>query len=228
MPPVIALSGITKSYQTGEETFQALAGVDLTVEPGEFVAIMGPSGSGKSTLLSIIGCLDNPTSGRYQLDGHDVAGLSEDQLSRIRNQKIGFVFQAFHLLPRLSVAENVETPLLYAGLAARERKDRVARALAQVGLSEKADREPNQLSGGQRQRVAIARALVTRPSLILADEPTGNLDSKTGKEVLSLIQELHRGGSTIVLVTHDPTVAAIAERTIEVRDGRIVGQEVAV
>jgi putative ABC transport system ATP-binding protein len=222
MPPVIALRDITKTYQTGEETFQALAGVDLTVEPGEFVAIMGPSGSGKSTLLSIIGCLDNPTSGHYQLDGRDVAGLSEDQLSRIRNQKIGFVFQAFHLLPRLSVAENVETPLLYAGLPAKERKRRVARALEQVGLTQKADREPNQLSGGQRQRVAIARALVTQPSLILADEPTGNLDSRTGKEVLALIQDLHRAGSTIVLVTHDPGVAATAERTIEVRDGLIV------
>ncbi|MDF2631375.1 MAG: macB 9 [Symbiobacteriaceae bacterium] len=227
MPPVITLRGITKTYQTGEETLHALAGVDLTVEPGEFVAIVGPSGSGKSTLLSILGCLDNPTSGEYRLDGANVAGLSEDQLSRIRNQKIGFVFQAFHLLPRLTVAENVETPLLYAGLPAKERKQRVAQALARVGLTQKADREPNQLSGGQRQRVAIARALVTRPSLMLADEPTGNLDSRTGREVLALLQELHKAGSTIVLVTHDPAIAATAERTIEVRDGLIVRQEVA-
>lgn len=227
MPPVIALSSITKSYQIGEESFQALTDVDLTIEQGEFVAIIGPSGSGKSTLLSIIGCLDSPTSGEYQLDGQNVARLSEDQLSQIRNAKIGFVFQAFHLLPRLSVAENVETPLLYAGLPAKERQGRVARALDQVGLSEKAKRQPNELSGGQRQRVAIARALVTKPSLILADEPTGNLDSKTGREVLSLIQGLHKSGSTIVLVTHDPAVAATAERVIEVRDGRIVQREVA-
>ena len=225
MEPVIALRSIAKAYQAGDETVNALLDIHLTVERGDFIALMGPSGSGKSTLLSILGCLDNPTTGAYLLDGEDVAALSEDALATIRNRKIGFVFQSFHLLPRLSVAENVETPLLYAGVPARERARRVAQALEQVGLTHKATKQPNQLSGGQRQRVAIARALVTRPSLILADEPTGNLDSKTGQEVLALIRELHQSGSTIVLVTHDPAVAATAQRVVELLDGRIVAGE---
>jgi putative ABC transport system ATP-binding protein len=219
---IIELRSICKTYQTGGETVHALADANLKVEQGEFVAIVGPSGSGKSTLLSILGCLDVPTSGEYLLEGQNVAKLSENRLAQIRNQKIGFVFQSFNLLPRMSIWENVETPLLYAGVGAAERKERVAKALSQVGLLERAKHQPNEISGGQRQRVAIARALVTQPSLILADEPTGNLDSKTGAEILALMKELHRQGSTIVLVTHDPSVAAQAERTVQVRDGRVI------
>lgn len=225
MQAVVSLRGISKAYQTGDETVHALSDVNLTVEQGEFVALIGPSGSGKSTLLSILGCLDNPTAGEYLLDGQEVARLSEDALSGIRNRKIGFIFQAFHLLPRLSVAENVETPLLYAGLKAAERAARVTQALAQVGLTHKANKQPNQLSGGQAQRVAIARALVTRPSLILADEPTGNLDSKTGQEVLALIKALHQSGTTIILVTHDPSVSTTAQRVVEVLDGKVYERE---
>jgi putative ABC transport system ATP-binding protein len=218
---VIELRSICKTYQTGDETVHALVDANLKVEQGEFVAIVGPSGSGKSTLLSILGCLDVPTSGSYLLEGQDVAQLSETKLAQIRNQKIGFVFQSFNLLPRMTIWENVETPLLYAGMGAAERKARVTEALGQVGLLERAKHHPNQISGGQRQRVAIARALVTKPAMILADEPTGNLDSKTGAEIMKLIQELNRGGATIVLVTHDNAIAAQAGRTIQVRDGRV-------
>lgn len=218
---VIELDSICKSYQTGDERVDALVDANLKVEQGEFVAIVGPSGSGKSTLLSILGCLDVPTSGSYLLEGQDVAKLSETKLAQIRNQKIGFVFQSFNLLPRMTVWENVETPLLYAGMGAAQRKERVEEALSQVGLLERAKHHSNQISGGQRQRVAIARALVTKPAMILADEPTGNLDSKTGAEIMSLIKELNAGGATIVLVTHDNGLAAQAGRTIQVRDGRV-------
>lgn len=222
---LIRLSGITKTYMTGEHITYALAGVDLEIARGEFVAVTGPSGSGKSTLLSILGCLDVPTAGRYELDGSDVSRLSEDRLATIRNEKIGFVFQSFNLLARTTAFENVEAPLLYAGLSGRERAERVKAALAQVGLSDRSHHHPNQLSGGQRQRVAIARALVTRPPLILADEPTGNLDSRTGTEILALIQSLHQQGSTGIMVTHDANVAAAAQRHIHVRDGLIARYE---
>jgi putative ABC transport system ATP-binding protein len=218
---VIELRSICKSYQTGDETVHALVDANLMVEQGEFVAIVGPSGSGKSTLLSILGCLDVPTSGSYLLEGQDVAKLSETKLAQIRNQKIGFVFQSFNLLPRMTIWENVETPLLYAGMVAADRKGRVEEALRQVGLLERAKHYSNQISGGQRQRVAIARALVTRPSMILADEPTGNLDSRTGTEIMSLVKDLNAGGATIVLVTHDSSLAAEAGRLIQVRDGRV-------
>lgn len=218
---VIDLRAICKSYQTGDETVHALVDANLKVEQGEFVAIVGPSGSGKSTLLSILGCLDVPTSGSYLLEGQDVAKLSETKLAQIRNQKIGFVFQSFNLLPRMTIWENVETPLLYAGMGAAERKGRVEEALRQVGLLDRAKHHSNQISGGQRQRVAIARALVTKPSMILADEPTGNLDSKTGAEIMGLIKRLNADGATIVLVTHDNSLAAEAGRTIQVRDGRV-------
>lgn len=218
---VIELDSICKSYQTGDERVDALVDANLKVEQGEFVAIVGPSGSGKSTLLSILGCLDVPTSGSYLLEGQDVAKLSETRLAQIRNQKIGFVFQSFNLLPRMTVWENVETPLLYAGMGGAQRKERVEEALSQVGLLSRAKHHSNQISGGQRQRVAIARALVTKPAMILADEPTGNLDSKTGTEIMSLIKELNAGGATIILVTHDNGLAAQAGRTIQVRDGRV-------
>jgi putative ABC transport system ATP-binding protein len=219
---VIYTEGLTKVYRTGKNEVTALAGVDLTIRPGELVAVMGTSGSGKSTLMNILGCLDEPTAGAYSLDGVRVDGLGRRALADIRNQKIGFVFQGFNLLPRTSAVENVEMPLLYdrTGRKKDVRKTAVA-ALERVGLGGRLDHQPSELSGGQQQRVAIARALVTEPALILADEPTGNLDTRTTIEVMSLFQELNAQGITIVLVTHEPEVARYAHRIVEVRDGRI-------
>ena len=206
----------------GSEEVRALRGVDLTVMRGEYVAIMGPSGSGKSTLMNLLGCLDTPTEGSYRLAGQEVSGLSDTETAFIRNQRIGFVFQTFHLLPRYTALDNVALPLRYAGVTAAERHDRARRALERVDLADRLDHRPNQLSGGQRQRVAIARALVNDPDLLLADEPTGNLDSKVGAEILALFDELHASGRTVVMVTHEPEVAARAERLIKVVDGSIV------
>jgi|ERR1051326_599981 putative ABC transport system ATP-binding protein len=220
--PLIHLSQITKTYDSGENEVQALRGVDAGIERGEFVSIIGPSGSGKSTLMHILGCLDSPTSGEYWLDGDDVAMLSARALAKIRNQKIGFVFQTFNLLPRATIWKNVELPLLYAGMGRSERRDRALEALKKVGLDKRAKHRPNELSGGQRQRVAIARALVNEPSLILADEPTGNLDTKTGSEIINIFEELAANNQTIVLVTHDPAIAARTQRCIKIVDGVIV------
>jgi putative ABC transport system ATP-binding protein len=226
---LIELSAVHKTYATDGGDVRALRGVTLTVEDGEFVALVGPSGSGKSTLMHLLGLLDRPTSGTYRFEGEDVSRLSRTALSALRNRKIGFVFQGSHLLPRQTAWENVAMPLLYAGLPARERKRRALELLARVGLTDRAHHRPNQLSGGQQQRVAIARALVNRPRLLLADEPTGNLDSATGAEILAEFQRLHRdGGLTVVLVTHDPTVAQTAERVVTLRDGQIVGDTTSV
>jgi putative ABC transport system ATP-binding protein len=222
MTPVIGIRDLHKVYDTGAVRVHALRGVSATVEPGDFVAIMGASGSGKSTLMNIIGCLDRPTSGQYLLDGIDVSGLSKDARADIRNQKIGFVFQGFNLLRRTTALENVELPLIYAGVPAAERVRRSREALAIVGLAYREDNHPSQLSGGQQQRVAIARALVNNPSLLLADEPTGNLDSRTSVEVMAVFQRLNReSGLTVVLVTHEPDIAQYASRVIVVRDGLI-------
>ena len=221
MPPLISVQDVTKVFQMGDVEVRALRGVSLDINAGEFVAIRGPSGSGKSTLMNIIGCLDRPTTGRYLLDGKDVAPLDRDALARIRNQRLGFVFQSFNLLPRTSALENVELPLLYGGVSRAERHRRAARALERVGLGDRLDHTPNRLSGGQQQRVAIARALVTEPKLILADEPTGNLDSRTSVEVMALFQELGTTGITIVLVTPEPDIATVGGRQIVVRDGHI-------
>ena len=215
---MIAVEQITKVYQMGETEVRALNGVSLKIDDGEWVAITGPSGSGKSTLMAIVGCLDSPTSGSYRLDGVDVAQMRDDQLAAVRNQKIGFVFQQFNLLARTSALENVELPLLYSDH--NHRRDRAKAALAAVGLQDRLGHRPNELSGGQQQRVAIARALVTEPSILLADEPTGNLDSKTGKEIMLLIGELHQTrGITVIFVTHDPAIAANAQRVIKISDG---------
>jgi putative ABC transport system ATP-binding protein len=219
--PIIQLSDITKTYGQGEMAVRALRGVSLNIESGDFVAVMGASGSGKSTLMNVIGCLDRPDSGHYALDGHDVAKMTPAQLADIRNQLLGFVFQSFNLLSRTSAQENVELPLVYAGVAAKERKARALEALARVGLAERAHHHPNQLSGGQQQRVAIARAIVTKPRVIVADEPTGALDSKTSVEIMHLFQELGATGITTVLVTHEPDVAAYAERLLVMRDGQL-------
>ena len=223
--PIIAAEGLTKDYHLGSHTVHALRGVSVTIEPGEFVAVMGPSGSGKSTFMNLLGCLDTPTAGRYVVDGEDVAGLSPDALARIRNAKIGFVFQQFNLLPRTSALENVELPLLYAGVSARERRARARARLAAVALADRESHQPSQLSGGQQQRVAIARALVNNPAVILADEPTGNLDSRTSVEVLTLLQRLNREGLTIVLVTHEADIAAYAGRILSFKDGRLRADE---
>ncbi len=228
--PVIAAAGaksllqledITKTYDSGENAVQALRGVDVRIERGEFVSIIGPSGSGKSTLMHILGCLDSPTTGQYWLDGDDVATLSPRALATIRNRKIGFVFQTFNLLPRATIWKNVELPLLYAGMSKDEREEKALGALERLGLANRAKHRPSELSGGQRQRVAIARALVNNPSLILADEPTGNLDSKTGSEIIRIFEELAASGQTILLVTHDPAIAARTHRRIRIVDGRI-------
>lgn len=221
MAPVIRTLGLTKVFGVNGNAVHALRGIDLEVARGEFVALVGPSGSGKSTLMAILGCLDSPTAGTYALDGQAVEGLSGGALARIRNEKVGFVFQTYNLLPRASVARNVELPMLYAGVPGRERRARSLELLEKVGIPEKADRLPSELSGGQRQRVAIARALANRPALLLADEPTGALDSKTGAEVLGLFQDLHRQGHTVLLVTHDPSIAALAGRRVELHDGLV-------
>ena len=210
-----------KTYKMGSELVHALQGLSVDVERGEFVAIMGPSGSGKSTLMNLIGCLDTPSRGTYLLNGHDVSQMEDDALARIRNREIGFVFQTFNLLPRASALQNVELPLIYSGVPAAERKVRAIEALGLVELEERMDHRPNELSGGQRQRVAIARALVNKPSIILADEPTGNLDSKTGVELMSVFSRLHREGNTIVLITHESDVASHAHRIISLRDGLV-------
>ncbi|MFC3495812.1 ABC transporter ATP-binding protein [Glycomyces rhizosphaerae] len=222
MSAVIALDQVTKRYGHGETLVHALRGVTLNVERGEYVAVMGASGSGKSTLMNILGLLDSPTSGSYLLDGVDAGTLDEDSQSLVRNRRIGFVFQSFNLIPRTTAAANVELPLVYAKIPKAERRRRVALALAQVGLEDRADHQPNQLSGGQQQRVAVARALVTSPSLLLADEPTGNLDSRSTADVLDLLDLLHAAGRTIVLITHEDEVAARAGRLIRLRDGDIV------
>ena len=222
---VIELKGIKKIYAAGDIQVVALGGVELHVAAGEFVSIMGPSGSGKSTMMNILGCLDTPSAGEYILDGTDVSKASGNQLAIIRNQKIGFVFQGFNLLPRTTALENVELPLLYAGLGAKERKERALLALESVGLAKRVHHRPKELSGGQQQRVAIARALVTRPAIILADEPTGNLDSRSSEEVMAIFQRVHQDGNTILIVTHEPDIAEYTRRIVRFRDGRIEGDE---
>jgi putative ABC transport system ATP-binding protein len=219
--PIIRIDGVHKYYDLGETKVHALRGIDLEVQPGEFVAIMGSSGSGKSTLMNLLGCLDKPTSGRYLLDGTDVAQLDKNALASIRNRNLGFVFQGFNLLSRTTALENVELPTLYARLPKEERLDRARKALEMVGLGERVEHFPSQLSGGQQQRVAIARALVNRPSILLADEPTGNLDSRTSVEIMQIFQELNEQGLTIMLVTHEPDIAQFAKRIVVFRDGKI-------
>jgi putative ABC transport system ATP-binding protein len=222
---VIVTEGLTKDYHLGPHVVHALRGVSVAVARGEFVAVMGPSGSGKSTFMNLLGCLDTPTDGRYLIEGEDVAGLGRDTLARIRSRKIGFVFQTFNLLPRVSALENVELPLVYAGLGARARRERARKRLAEVGLATRGHHHPAQLSGGQQQRVAIARALVNDPAVILADEPTGALDTRTSLEIMALMQRLNRDGMTIVVVTHEQDVAAHAGRILTFRDGRLIRDE---
>ena len=225
--PLIELRSVSRVYRRGAAEVPALDGVSLEVRDGEWVAVMGPSGSGKSTLLSILGCLDRPTRGEYLLDGRSVADLDDTRLSALRNRAIGFVFQSFHLIPQLTVLENVETPLLYGAVPEGEWRERAERCLDRVGLRHRADHRPSELSGGEAQRTAVARALVTEPRLLLADEPTGNLDTQTGREIAALLEGLHREGRTIVLVTHDEAMARQAERMVRLRDGRVVSAEAA-
>jgi putative ABC transport system ATP-binding protein len=224
-PIVIEIENITKDYVMGEETVRALRGVSLRIHRNEYLAIMGPSGSGKSTLMNMLGCLDTPTSGRYEFNGRNVAEMDDDELAAIRNREIGFVFQTFNLLPRATSLRNVELPLIYAGMGRESREERATQALTDVGLGDRIQHKPNELSGGQRQRVAIARALVNNPSIILADEPTGNLDSKTGEEIMALLEDLYQRGHTIILVTHERDIAAHARRTIHLRDGVVESDE---
>ncbi len=222
LPNIVILTHkLTRDYDMGGEVVRALRGVSLQIRKNEYVAVMGPSGSGKSTLMNLVGCLDTPTSGEYWLNGQKVSDLADDELARIRNKEIGFVFQTFNLLPRATALHNVELPLIYAGLPARARRDQAARALESVGLGDRMDHKPNELSGGQRQRVAIARGLVNDPSILLADEPTGNLDSTTSAEIMQVFQDLHRQGQTIVMVTHEHDIAAHAARVVTLRDGVI-------
>jgi putative ABC transport system ATP-binding protein len=219
--PLIRIRDLRRTYDMGGETIHALRGVTLEIGTNEYVAIMGPSGSGKSTMMNVLGCLDTPTGGEYWLNGQEVSRLTDDALARVRNKEIGFVFQTFNLLPRASALHNVELPLVYAGIATRERRDRAAAALARVGLGDRMDHRPNELSGGQRQRVAIARALVNEPSILLADEPTGNLDSTTSEEIMRVFADLHAHGQTVIMVTHEPDIAEHAHRVVVLRDGRI-------
>jgi putative ABC transport system ATP-binding protein len=220
--PIISLDGIRKTYRTGSLEFEALRGIDTDIAESEYVAVVGPSGSGKSTLMNILGCLDNPTTGSYRLAGEDVSAMSEAQLAEVRNRRIGFVFQQFNLLASLPAWRNVELPLVYAGVPRHERRDRAVAALGRVGLGDRTENRPGELSGGQQQRVAVARALVTEPAMILADEPTGNLDSRSTADVLGLLDELHASGRTIVLITHEKDVAERAERNLVISDGQIV------
>jgi putative ABC transport system ATP-binding protein len=221
MSEIIRVRDLAREYQMGEERILALRNVTLDIRRNEYVAIMGPSGSGKSTMMNLLGCLDTPTGGEYWLNGQEVSRLSDDQLARVRNREIGFVFQTFNLLPRATALHNVELPLVYAGVRARERRERAAAALARVGLEHRMEHRPNELSGGQRQRVAIARALVNHPSILLADEPTGNLDSVTSEEIMRVFGDLHAAGQTVIMVTHEPDIAAHAERVVVLRDGRV-------
>lgn len=223
--PLVELQQICKHYTSGQNVVKALDGIDLTIRHGEFLAILGPSGSGKSTLMNVLGCLDKPTAGRYQLDGHPVDSLSTQQLAAIRNQKIGFVFQSFNLLEYASALDNVALPLVYAGVKAKDRRRRATELLTRVGLADRLDHKPNQLSGGQKQRVAIARALINQPQILLADEPTGALDSKSGAEIEALFNELHREGRTIIVVTHDNELAKRTKRIVTIRDGQVVCDE---
>ena len=225
--PIIRIRDLTRHYVMGTETVQALRGVSLDIARNEYVAIMGPSGSGKSTMMNMIGCLDTPTGGEYWLNGQEVSQLTDDQLARVRNKEIGFVFQTFNLLPRATSLHNVELPLVYAGVSARDRRARASAALGRVGLGNRMDHRPNELSGGQRQRVAIARALVNEPSILLADEPTGNLDSTTSEEIMQVFGELHQQGQTIIMVTHEADIAAHAERTVVLRDGKVESDRIA-
>jgi putative ABC transport system ATP-binding protein len=224
-PVVIDIENITKDYVMGEEIVRALRGVSLQIRRNEYLAVMGPSGSGKSTLMNMLGCLDTPTSGRYEFNGRNVAEMDDDELAAIRNREIGFVFQTFNLLPRATSLRNVELPLIYAGMDPESREERATQALTDVGLGDRIQHKPNELSGGQRQRVAIARALVNNPSIILADEPTGNLDSKTGEEIMALLEDLYHRGHTIILVTHERDIAAHARRSIRLRDGVVESDE---
>ena len=225
MSSVIKIRNITRDFPLGQEVVKVLKGIDLDIDKGEYVAFMGPSGSGKSTLMNLLGCLDTPTSGQYILNGNDVSEMSDNELAEIRNKEIGFVFQTFNLLPRTTALDNVALPMIYAGASKTERAERAKKVLSDVGLADRMDHKPNQLSGGQRQRVAVGRALVNKPSIILADEPTGNLDSKTSVEIMNLFDEIHRAGNTVILVTHEEEIARHAHRIIRLRDGMVESDE---